>query len=72
MNYNDHNPPHFHARYQEQDVLIEIETGIVRGSMPKRALQMILEWLEQHRDELLSNWNLARNRSPLVPVPPLS
>lgn len=31
MNYNDHAPPHFHARYQNQEVMIEIESGVVRG-----------------------------------------
>ena len=33
MNYNDHEPPHFHARYQDGEVTVEIETGIVRGVM---------------------------------------
>ena len=30
INYNDHQPPHFHARYQDQEVLVEIETGIAK------------------------------------------
>ena len=46
MNYNDHPPPHFHARYQEQEVLVEIEIGIVQGKMSRRALQMVFEWSE--------------------------
>ncbi len=37
MNYNDHPPPHFHARYQDQEVLVEIETGLVQGKMSRRA-----------------------------------
>jgi hypothetical protein len=40
MNYNEHAPPHFHARYQDQEVTIEIQTGIVTGKMSRRALQM--------------------------------
>ena len=40
MNYNDHLPPHFHARYQDQEVIVEIEAGIVTGKMSKRALRM--------------------------------
>jgi hypothetical protein len=43
MNYNDHPPPHFHAGYQDQEVLVEIETGIVQGKMSRRALQMVFE-----------------------------
>ena len=31
MRFLDHNPPHFHARYQNCKVLVEIENGVVRG-----------------------------------------
>ena len=43
MNYNDNDPPNFHARYQDQEIIIEIPTGIVRGTMSKRALRMLFE-----------------------------
>ena len=71
MNYNDHLPPHFHARYQEQEVTIEILTGVVTGRMSGRALRMLFEWLDVHQDELLRNWELARARQPLKEIPPL-
>jgi ABC-type bacteriocin/lantibiotic exporter with double-glycine peptidase domain len=71
MNYNDHSPPHFHARYQDQEVLIEIETGIVQGKMAKRALQMVFEWAQKYREQLARDWELARARKPLEPIPPL-
>ena len=72
MNYNDHEPPHFHARYQGQEVMIEIQTGIVQGKMSKRSLRMLFEWSEIYRDELLSNWRRARERKPLNRIPPLT
>ncbi len=72
MNYNDHPPSHFHARYQEQEVLVEIETGIVQGKMSRQALRLIFEWSEKYQQELLKNWELARERKPLVPIPPLA
>lgn len=71
MNYNDHLPPHFHARYQDQEVTVDIKTGLVQGKMSRRELRMILEWSEKHEDELLQNWTRARERKPLEPVPPL-
>ncbi len=71
MNYSDHEPAHFHARYQEQEVIVEIETGIVQGKMSKRALRMTLEWYEKHQDELAQNWDRAKRRQPLQKVPPL-
>ncbi|HEX7181730.1 MAG TPA: DUF4160 domain-containing protein [Thermoanaerobaculia bacterium] len=72
MNYNDHNPPHFHARYQDQEVIVDLGTGVVRGTMSKRALQMLFEWTDQHREELLKNWELARQRKALEPIAPLA
>jgi predicted P-loop ATPase/GTPase len=71
MNYNDHAPPHFHARYQDQEVTIAIETGLVTGKMSKRALQMLFAWLDLHQEELMANWERAREHQPLEPVPPL-
>jgi hypothetical protein len=71
INYRDHNPPHFHASYQDQEVIVEIQSGLVTGSMSKRALQLIFEWAELHRDELMENWNRVRDRQPLKPIPPL-
>lgn len=71
MNYNDHPPPHFHARYQDQEVTVEIETGLVTGRMSKRALRMIFEWSERYQEELNDNWQRARARQPLEKIPPL-
>ena len=71
MNYNEHPPPHFHARYQDQEVLIEVESGLVQGTMSRRALRMIFEWAEMYQEQLMRNWELARERRPLEPIPPL-
>jgi len=38
MFWRDHDPPHFHARYSEYVITVEIETGRIEGTMPKRAL----------------------------------
>ena len=59
--YLDHNPPHFHAKYGDQKVIIEIEKGIVRGQMSERALRLIFEWLDIHRGELMLAWDNAKN-----------
>jgi hypothetical protein len=72
MNYNDHVPAHFHARHQDQEVLVEIETGLVRGAMHTRALRRVLEWTDLHHAELRENWQLARQRKSLKRIDPLS
>lgn len=56
MFYNDHNPPHFHANYGEYKVVISIDEEVVEGFMPKRALEMVFEWMDVHKDELMANW----------------
>lgn len=71
MNYNDHPPPHFHAEYQDYEVTLEIATGAVTGNMPRRALNLIWAWLDEHQDELVENWQRARQRQPLNPIEPL-
>jgi hypothetical protein len=50
---------------------VEIKTGVIIGTMPKRALKMIFEWLELHKDELLADWELAQNKKQLLPINPL-
>ncbi|OQX75723.1 MAG: hypothetical protein B6D61_09885 [Bacteroidetes bacterium 4484_249] len=43
MFFNEHNPPHFHAEYQEYKITISIKEGIIEGKMPKTALKIIFE-----------------------------
>ncbi|MBD3418799.1 MAG: hypothetical protein GF398_01650 [Chitinivibrionales bacterium] len=39
----DHAPPHSHAKYGLEEITGEGKSGIVNGSMSKRALQMVQE-----------------------------
>ena len=71
MYYRDHAPPHFHAVYGEYEISLEIESGVVEGRFPRRALSAVLEWLKLHREELLEDWNLAREEKPLKRIAPL-
>ena len=71
MNWGDHPLPHFHARYGDYEISVEIETGIVRGTFPKRAMRAVLEWLDLHQNELLEDWYLAQQRKQLLPISPL-
>lgn len=72
MFYYDHNPPHIHAVYGEYRVVISIKEQIVYGKMPKRALNLIFEWMDLHKDELLKDWELASNGDPLFKIEPLA
>lgn len=72
MYFNDHAPPHFHAVYQEHEALLDIETlEVVRGTLPRRAMALVLEWAALHRAELRADWEKARRGLPLDPIQPL-
>ena len=71
MYYNDHEPPHFHAKYGEFEVTVELETGVINGQFPPRALRHVLDWYDINIDELRLNWDLARRREPLQAIAPL-
>ncbi|HLI23023.1 MAG TPA: DUF4160 domain-containing protein [Stellaceae bacterium] len=72
MFFNDHEPAHFHAAYGEFEALIEIETlAVYRGELPRRALALVLEWAEGHREELRRDWTRAQAGETLAPIAPL-
>jgi hypothetical protein len=71
MYINEHNPPHFHAIYGEYEITLDIMTGVVSGKFPRRALKLVLDWYLLHQDELVENWELAKNKKPLNKIEPL-
>ena len=73
MYFGDHNPPHFHAIYQDSTAEYDINTLIVfRGSLPSRAHALVLEWASLHREELLEDWRLASSMQDIKKIEPLS
>lgn len=71
MFWREHAPPHFHAKYGDDEITIEIETGNINGKMSIRALKMIQEWMGLHKTELLEDWRLAEQKKALFPIKPL-
>ena len=72
MYYNDHSPPHFHAKYGEREMKVDIETGeVIEGSLLGRATRLVLEWWEIRQAELAEDWALAEARKPLNKIEPL-
>lgn len=55
---NEHNPPHIHAIYGEHVAAIDFqEKKILDGELPKKALELVYEWIDIHKDELKNIWN---------------
>ena len=70
--YDDHNPPHFHAQYEGNNIVIDIKTlKVLEGSISPRALGLVIEWASQRKSELLSDWELAKNNQPPQKIEPL-
>ena len=72
MYYNDHGPAHFHARYGDRQAVIGIDPlRLLEGTLPPRALGFVMEWAALHGQELMDDWQLARNEAPLRRIDPL-
>ena len=72
MYYNDHAPPHFHAKYGEFEALVRIAPiGLLEGDLPPRAISLVMEWAQKHRNELMEEWNNAASNKKLHKIPPL-
>ena len=70
--YNDHAPPRFHALYAEFEALFRIDNlEILAGELPVRARTLVAEWANLRRPELIEDWELAREGSPLKDIQPL-
>ena len=65
---SEHNPPHIHALYGEDIAAVEIQTGdILEGNLPPKALSMVREWTELHKNDLLQIWKTQE----FIKLPPL-
>ena len=72
MFFDEHGPPHFHVAYQGYNAVIDIETLEVKvGRLPRRALNLVLDWGELHQAELRANWKLIEEGRPLSNISPL-
>ncbi len=72
MFFDEHAPPHFHAQYGEHKASINIQTlEVMDGRLPRRALNLVLDWAELHRGELLENWSLCQQHQQPRSILPL-
>jgi uncharacterized protein DUF4160 len=72
MFFDDHGPPHFHARHADGSAKVRIDTlEVIDTNLGRRQLRLVLAWAELHRDELSENWRRARSGDTLRPIEPL-
>ncbi|MCL1929021.1 MAG: DUF4160 domain-containing protein [Treponema sp.] len=72
MYFDDHNPPHFHVRYNDFRAIISIDDlTLVEGKLPPRVLGLVMEWAELHKNELSENWDMVQKTGKWFKIEPL-
>jgi len=71
--FDDHNPPHFHVSYNDNEALISInDLFVIKGSLPPRVMGLAIEWARLHQNELLENWNMIQESGKFNKIEPLT
>ena len=72
MYWKEHFPPHFHAEYGENKIIVDINEGtVLKGNFPFKQLKLVLAWCELHKEELLKNWESAQRHDDIIRIEPL-
>lgn len=72
MYWADHMPPHFHAIYGGEEILVSIaQLEVLEGHFPSKQLKMVLGWAAIRQDQLMDNWELASKKQELFAIEPL-
>ncbi len=67
-----HHRTHFHAYYQDQAAVFELDTiECLGGSLSKAQQRLVEAWTEIHRDELQHDWDRLQSGQPPVKIEPL-
>lgn len=72
MFYKEHNPPHIHVEFQGKKALLDFRGNILRGDLQSRtALKLVREWIDLRYEELVDDWELARQGKEINKIEPL-
>ena len=71
MYYDDHNPPHIHAIYNDAEAVYGLDGQLMEGKLPGKQQKLVEAWILLHEEELYANWQLAGNGEQLFRIEPL-
>jgi Domain of unknown function (DUF4160) len=67
-----HNLPHIHVFYGDEEAIFEIPDGnLIDGDLPNNKLKLIAAWIEIHKEDLMANWKLAVAGQQIYKIDPL-
>ena len=71
--FDDHNPPHFHVGYNDDEALISIgDLSVLRGNLPPRVMGLAMEWARLNQAKLVENWNMVKETGKYFKIDPLT
>lgn len=62
MRFNEHLPPHFHAKYQDYEASFTFDGELLEGRMPPKQRKVIAGWAVIHEEDLMADWELCQAR----------
>ena len=70
-NGSEHNPPHFHAKYDGKFSTFNLDGTFKEGEMPAKQQRMVRVWADIHSEELKALWDMCLNKEALYRIEPL-
>jgi hypothetical protein len=72
MYCDEHGPPHFHVNTKTTVHRSTLNRCKIRaGDLPRRALNLVLDWAELHLHKLRTNWTRIEKGEQLSAIRPL-
>mgnify|MGYP003382218360 FL=1 len=67
-----HHLPHIHVRYQGMQASISLVDGsLLAGDIPAKQMRMVQVWIDLHQEDLMADWELAKQGEELFRIDPL-
>lgn len=72
LDNKQHNLPHIHVKYQDEEAVISIIDGeLLGGTLKVSKMKLVQAWIEIHKDELIADWELAIKGEAIFKIDPL-
>ena len=72
LDKKQHNLPHIHVKYQDEEAVISITDGqLLEGTLKPNKMKLVQAWIEIHSEELMADWTLAINGETIFKIDPL-
>ena len=67
-----HHIPHIHVKHQGEWAVFSMTDGkILEGKLKSEKVKLVQAWLLIHKEDLLANWELAKEGQPVFKIEPL-